>query len=279
MINNRKLIKQAEFNKLARLTRQEHRGTKYRLTLVERSGQQYIEVHYRKLCIMVKILCVVDRLLFYTIRIKDESTIICKAIFGINFCKIICDAKMPTYSYGRCNAFDVFVDKYKFVFKSNYPIIGECHTTDNNTEIESKYEIVHCGLYGKIFKVDLKDYREGYPVYNECRYTVRHVIVTPMIPWITAHNIFVYDYGQSFYISTDPFFTSYMKIHKENPAKFVYMIGIHLRAILTMDTEKSYDTFIVTRHKAVTNAPYNAFNFDLGQSRYFDIIVLHNNDQ
>lgn len=270
-----KKITQSQFNKLARIVRQEHLGHKFRLTLIENIDGQYVKICYRSFWMDLMIIAVYDRTIYFVKYLQDDTPVVRKATVGINFCKTVFPGiSGPSDKYYHCrnSAVDSFFEKYKETILAGRDLgYHNTKTDDNKVGPISDSIFVICGPLGSWQQVNPADYRQSCPFYWDNVYFMSVTINTPIATWVKLFEWYIYDYGQALYIFSSPFDRQYFRVHKENPLAFNEAIDIHLKALLTMGTQKSYDAFVNRYITLTANRPGNAFDFDHGQ--YSDMII------
>lgn len=268
-------ITQSEFNKLVRILRQERSGHKFRLTLMENSGRQYIKICQGVYWIDLSIITVYDRTIYFIKYLQDDTPVVCKATFGIDFCKIMSPGLILSssrYYHQRNPIVDSFFSKYKEIVLSGRNIGDNIEKTDdNNVESSDGLSNVLFGISGLTAKVNISDYRRSCPFYWNNTYFMSATITTSLIPWVKLFEWYIYDYGQSFYIFDSPFSKHYFRVHKENPIAFNNSIDMHLKIMTFADNQKSYDILIAKYYEVANNRPVDTFDFDHYQ--YSDMII------
>lgn len=224
-------ITQEEFSKLIRLTRQERNGNHVRSTLITKNGNQYIHVAYRYRYIIIKILRIYDRLIYYKTTLVDKSPVCRKAIFGVNFCGIMepkfWNANMLKHT--RCPTFDSFIQNNKETLMASREI---CKDTIKMSDVEydpendTDYTFVACADAFLYTHIIINKFRKSCPFYDAGIYLSTTVIQTKDFPTFKISEFYVYDLGSSFFIFTNPLSNRYYKVHKDRVSDFTDMDDI-----------------------------------------------------
>lgn len=270
-------ITQSRFNELARIIRQEKKGHQYKITLTKFDGHQFIHIRRQNLTMMIRIVAIIDRILYYYDNDRYHTPVIRKAIFGINFCKTFISFHTKAaakYRHDRCEAFELFVTKYKGIIMSARDLGNNCRKIDDNNESPFVRDaIVMYGMAGLLRRINSKEYNNGCPRYIDGSNTLIVCMDTPAGLWIKSFEGYIYDYGRAFYIFESPFSNKFFRVHKENPYAFNDMIDIHLMATLSWSSQQDYDIF-VDKYRIILNSdrPGNAFDL-ISSVHYIDIII------